>query len=117
MYGPSLSGHHGHCAFNHRTFRPRYLTPVNLYHACWLFAYPLAGWLGVKLGISLSFNAFGLVALLAYLLALKLWYTEDPEVIEHYHANLPQNHPHIAHSKRLHSYPIFIDDLHKKWPR
>ncbi|QEW06011.1 MFS transporter [Nitrincola iocasae] len=103
---------------SHEEDRPDlFAAQFSLSHACWLFAYPLAGWLGVKLGISLTFIVFGMVALLAYLLALKLWPAEDPEVVEHYHANLPEHHPHIAHSKRLHSHPFVIDDLHEKWPR
>lgn len=89
----------------------------SLSHVCWLFAYPLAGWLGLTIGISYTFSVFALVALIALVVAFVLWPAEDPDEIEHYHANLPEHHPHIAHTERHHRHPYVIDDLHEHWPR
>ncbi|WP_143744738.1 hypothetical protein [Mesorhizobium prunaredense] len=50
-------------------------------------------------------------------LALSLWPSADPEVVEHDHDDLPIDHPHLvqAHGRR-HSHPFVIDDTHSVWP-
>jgi MFS family permease len=45
----------------------------SLSHACWLVAYPLAGWLGSTLGMMTAFAALATLALAATLLAARLW--------------------------------------------
>ncbi|OLO11181.1 hypothetical protein BTW10_10280 [Chromohalobacter japonicus] len=45
----------------------------SLSHACWLVAYPLAGWLGSALGMMPAFAVLAILALAATLLAARLW--------------------------------------------
>lgn len=44
-----------------------------LSHACWLLTYPLAGWLGAKLGLAGAFLVLGALAVAGTLAALWLW--------------------------------------------
>ncbi|MFN0264213.1 MFS transporter [Tepidamorphus sp. 3E244] len=67
-----------------------------LSHACWLIAYPLAGWLGSSMGISLTFTLLSAPALLGCLAAFWLWPPESDGIIEHTHDNLSARDPHWA---------------------
>ena len=89
-----------------------------LSHACWLIAYPLAGWAGAALGLSLTATILALLAALAIGIALAVWPANDPETIEHSHDELPADHPHLAQAQhsRSHSHAFVIDDLHTAWP-
>jgi MFS family permease len=87
-----------------------------LSHACWLVTYPLAGWLGARIGLPATFAALGLVAVAAAVLAMRLWPVADPEEIEHVHDALPADHPHVAGGRR-HSHAFVIDSHHPEWPR
>ncbi len=92
-----------------------------LSHACWLVFYPLAGWLGARLGMPLTFACLGLAALMAVLVALRVWPADDPDVIEHEHADLPAGHAHLhdgapAANGLRHSHPYVVDDHHPRWP-
>jgi len=51
----------------------------SLSHACWLVAYPLAGWLGSALGMIPAFTVLAILALAATLLAARLWPAETTE--------------------------------------
>ena len=82
-----------------------------LSHACWLITYPLAGWLGVKAGLPLTFATLGLIGCVAVLFATRLWPADDPDAIEHVHDTLDENHPHLAdaagvgnHRRHVHHY-------------
>lgn len=46
---------------------------LSLSHSCWLVTYPLAGWLGVSLGLMGTFALLGTVALIATGLAALIW--------------------------------------------
>jgi H+ antiporter protein len=88
-----------------------------LSHACWLLTYPLAGWLGAVAGIPMTLAVLGLVTLLGFVLAARLWPAEDPEEIEHAHPDLPADHPHLReHYGPGHAHAFTIDDLHRRWP-
>ena len=92
-----------------------------LSHACWLIFYPLAGWLGARLGMPLTFACLGVAALMAVLLALRIWPAHDPDVIEHEHADLPSGHAHLhdgapAENGLRHAHPYVVDDHHPRWP-
>ncbi|MFE6870727.1 MFS transporter [Kitasatospora sp. NPDC057692] len=45
----------------------------SLSHGCWLLAYPLAGWLGATAGLTAATLALGALALVAAVLATRLW--------------------------------------------
>jgi H+ antiporter protein len=92
-----------------------------LSHACWLITYPLAGWLGVAIGLpgtALVMAAMGAAGLIT---ALSLWETADEAEVEHSHDDLADDDPHLReghHRKgRRHSHAFMIDRLHPDWPR
>lgn len=90
-----------------------------LSHACWLVTYPLAGWLGLSAGIPLTLAALGLLTLLGAAVAAAVWPAGDPEIIEHSHAELDPDHPHLRdhHGEGLrHAHVFVIDELHRRWP-
>jgi hypothetical protein len=54
-----------------------FATQFALSHACWLLTYPLAGWLGVNLGLAGAFLVLGALAVAGTLAALMLWPARD----------------------------------------
>lgn len=87
-----------------------------LSHVCWLITYPLAGWLGGTMGMTVTLIALGILAALGTALAVLFWPAADPEVISHNHPELDTHHPHLVGSGGTHSHPYVIDDLHRRWP-
>jgi len=92
-----------------------------LSHACWLFTYPAAGWLGARLGMPATFLALSLVAGVAVIAAALLWPRDDPSAVEHAHPDLPDDHPHVAGAVRVgnvlrHRHVYVIDSHHTEWP-
>lgn len=93
-----------------------------LAHVSWLVFYPLAGWLGSRFGMPVTFAVLGTAAALAAGIAFKVWPSLDPDVIEHGHSGLPAGHPHtsgISHpgQEMRHSHAFVVDDDHSRWPR
>ena len=93
-----------------------------LSHACWLITYPLAGWLGAKVGLQASFAALAGVAACAGWAAMRLWPAGDPDVLVHVHRGLDGAHPHLAGAELrqggyLHAHAFVIDGDHPAWPR
>jgi len=88
----------------------------SLSHACWMISYPMAGYVGVYLGLSASFILFAVAAMFAVFLAYHFWPTEVSEVLEHDHSDLPEDHPHLSGGPKRHTHPYVIDDLHLRWP-
>ncbi|MFN4088064.1 MAG: MFS transporter [Alphaproteobacteria bacterium] len=87
-------------------------------HACWLFAYPFAGWAGATLGLPMTAALLAMVAGGAIGLGFYVWPAEDPQVLEHRHEELPADHPHLEGARRgRHAHHYVIDDLHPIWPR
>jgi MFS family permease len=110
-----------------------------LSHACWLVAYPLAGWVGASAGVGAAFTVLGILAVAATALAARLWPSGDPVEVEHVHANFghehlhvhdehhqhehegwegpePHAHPH-RHAPMRHKHALVIDRHHVEWPR
>ncbi|MEO5322256.1 MFS transporter [Mesorhizobium sp. CC13] len=92
-----------------------------LSHACWLITYPLAGWLGVTVGLSATFVAMAAIAAVATAAAVVLWPSSDPDVVDHDHHDLADDDPHWTEGgHRLghrHAHGFVIDALHTQWPR
>ena len=109
-----------------------------LSHACWLIAYPLAGWLGVSIGLTAAFAVLAAVTLVSTVAALALWPAHDPgelvhghDTLDHEHLHIhdehhshehegwegpePHRHPH-RHAPLKHRHPYVIDLHHKAWP-
>ncbi len=101
----------------HAEDRPAvYAAQFALSHACWLVAYPLAGWLITEFGPATALAALALLAAAGMAGGMILWSRTDDEALEHTHDDLPADHPHMQDG-RSHSHPIVIDDYHPHWPR
>lgn len=92
----------------------------SLTHVCWLVAYPLAGWLGSRLGMQAALMALTVLALLGLVTAMLTWPAHDAVEVEHRHDDLPADHPHrrehASDSGRPHTHVLHIDELHPRWP-
>ncbi|WP_028840171.1 MULTISPECIES: MFS transporter [Thermomonas] len=92
----------------------------SLSHACWLLAYPLAGWVGARFGLGSALAALSGVAVVGLLSAKWMWPRHDPDVVEHSHPELAVDHPHIAEHQAgdgRHAHSYRIDVLHGRWPQ
>lgn len=91
-----------------------------LSHACWLFTYPLAGWLGASLPLPTVFMLFAVITASSVAVAAALWPVGDPETVAHNHADLPADHPHLlvhaTHVPGEHAHAYVIDGFHTHWP-
>jgi MFS family permease len=88
-----------------------------LSHACWLITYPLAGWFGASLSLSVIFTFFAAMTLIAVGLAARVWPSGDVDDVAHSHPELPTDHPHLQGSAaQPHIHAFVIDDLHRQWP-
>ena len=56
-----------------------YAAQFALSHACWLIAYPLAGWVGRSLGLSAAFAILAAITLASTAVAVFLWPAENPD--------------------------------------
>jgi len=93
-------------------------------HAGWLFAYPIAGWLGSSLQPEIALGVLGTTCIVITLIGSWIWPSDDPMIRAHDHPELPRDHPHLLEhasldssldSKSRHSHVFHIDDLHSKW--
>lgn len=101
----------------HAEDRPAvYAAQFALSHACWLVAYPLAGWLITESGAATALAVLALLAAAGMAGGIYLWPRDDADVVEHSHDDLPADHPHVQNG-RSHSHRIVIDDYHQHWPR
>ena len=101
----------------HAEDRPAvYAAQFALSHACWLVAYPLAGWLITDFGAATALAVLALLAAAGMAGGMILWPRTDATALEHIHDDLPTDHPHVQDG-RTHSHPIIIDDYHPHWPR
>ncbi len=110
----------------------------SLSHAAWLVGYPLAGFLGSRLGLSTAGLILGLICLLLAVAGSRLWPRGDHADILHEHAAIehthqhfhdrhhqhahesgegpqPHSHPH-RHEPLRHSHDYVIDLHHPRWP-
>lgn len=105
-----------------------------LSHAGWLVAYPVAGYLGVWIGLDQTFAVFAMLAGLATAGATTIWPVGDPREIEHEHPEMEHEHANRdadhhdpvegetakpvrhRHGPQRHSHVFVIDDHHPVWP-
>jgi MFS family permease len=103
----------------HDTDRPGlFAAQFALSHACWLFTYPVAGWVGATIGLPATILLHAAIAGCAVAVATRLWPQNDPNTMAHTHADLPASHPHLrGHAgHRNHAHVFVIDALHRRWP-
>ncbi len=102
--------------------RPAYFAAqFSLSHACWLITYPLVGFLGASIGISMTFYILTGIVMAGFILALFLWPADDQTALTHTHKDLDPNDPHLADAKVVeggyqHKHDYVIDSHHKIWP-
>jgi MFS family permease len=115
-----------------------YAAQFALSHACWLIAYPLAGWVGAGASLMVAFAIMAGTAALSVLAAVACWRRESDaallhrhEAITHEHLHVhdehhqhdhqghegdePHSHPH-QHDAIEHSHEFMIDLHHPFWP-
>jgi len=90
-----------------------------LSHVCWLIAYPLAGQIGAALGFGAAFGISAGLAALGTIAALLIWPAVDRDSVDHSHADLPADHPHLVqeHADGTTAHAFVIDELHPTWPK
>ncbi|RDI68976.1 MFS transporter [Nocardia pseudobrasiliensis] len=92
----------------------------SLSHACWLLAYPIAGWLTTTTTFTPAWLTLALLALVGFAAALRSWPHSDPAVLEHtHHASV--DHTHVRDAIPIpggyrHAHPYVIDTHHRHWP-
>ncbi|HBK47421.1 MAG TPA: MFS transporter [Xanthomonadaceae bacterium] len=91
----------------------------SLSHVCWLIAYPLAGIVGARFGLSVALSALSAMAIVGAVSARRSWPGHDPDEMVHRHDDLPPDHPHLLeHGGQVeHRHRYVIDVLHSNWPR
>lgn len=88
-----------------------------LSHVCWLVAYPMAGQIGARFGMTPTFLVLAALGIVGVGLTLWLWPRKDPSMLYHTHPELPSDHPHLQeHGSDGHRHHFVIDDLHVGWP-
>jgi MFS family permease len=104
----------------HESDRPAlFAAQFSLSHACWLLAYPLAGWIGARAGTSAALWAMATLGLAGTLLAARLWPRDDAQILTHRHDDLAADHPHLAEHRGdagTHRHAYLIDEIHRRWP-
>jgi MFS family permease len=94
-----------------------------LSHACWLAAYPVAGWLGAAAGMPAAFLALAVLGGVGLCGAWWVWPAETDVELEHDHYGLPPDDAHLTDALTLptggfrHRHAFVVDDLHPHWPR
>ncbi|WP_018178807.1 MFS transporter [Jongsikchunia kroppenstedtii] len=93
----------------------------SLSHACWLIAYPIAGWVATAAGFTTTWIVLSVLAVLGVALAWWVWPSREPEQLSHFHAE-PVDHDHVVDAIPIdcgyvHSHPYVIDKEHRAWPR
>lgn len=124
----------------HENDRPAlFAAQFSLSHVCWLITYPLAGWLGVQVGLMGAFIVLGVVAFLSAVAAMLLWPRQDPDHLEHSHNETTHGHYHYhdkhhlhahegwegaephshqhPHPHLIHTHDFVVDDHHTYWPK
>lgn len=87
-----------------------------LSHACWLIAYPAAGFSSAGFGPEEAFWVLGALCLAGTAMAALAWPARDPDQIPHRHDDLASDHPHLADAPETHDHAYIIDELHPRWP-
>lgn len=102
----------------HAEDRPAlFAAQFTLSHACWLIAYPLAGYIGASSGVGAAFWSLAALSGAGAIATAAIWPAKEDFSVEHSHDDLPTNHPHLAPATDTHSHEYIIDDLHRRWPR
>ena len=98
----------------------RFAAQFALSHACWLITHPVAGWLGAKAGLNVSFVLLAVRATFATIASAGLWSADDPCELEHGQNDLRAEHPHVGEGTKTalmrHTHDFVVDDEHRRRP-
>ena len=109
-----------------------------LSHACWLAAYPLAGWVGGHNGLAACAIVLAACATISGIGAALAWPARDSVELEHQHEPIAHEHHHVhdehhqhdhdgdeamaphshhhVHERISHRHAFVIDLHHPRWP-
>ncbi|NBH07463.1 MFS transporter [Amycolatopsis sp. SID8362] len=93
----------------------------SLSHACWLLAYPVAGWVATAAGFTVAWLVLAVLAVAGLATAVLAWPRTDPAYLEHTHDDLGE-HDHLDDATEVgdgvyrHSHEFVIDRYHRRWP-
>lgn len=92
-----------------------------LSHACWLIAYPVAGFTGSVYGLAVSALVLSVLALVGWCTALLVWPQGAQRELEHVHTDLAPDHPHLQNAVKTevgyrHRHVFLVNSLHRQWP-
>ncbi len=89
----------------------------SLSHACWLVAYPLAGYIGAALDLGTALVALTGLSATGFACAALFWRGDDPGALEHVHDDLPPDHPHLRDDQAPgYRHRFVIDKLNTHGP-
>jgi len=93
----------------------------SLSHACWLPAYPIAGWVATEAGFTPTWIVLAVPAATGIVIALRAWPRHDPVVLEHTHPAGHADPGHVADAVTAdgghrHAHEFVIDSEHRRWP-
>lgn len=88
-----------------------------LSHACWLIAYPLAGFVSAMVNVATAFGVLAVLSAIGAAWGLAVWPVRDPNTVPHRHDDLPADDPHLAESGPEHEHAFVIDERHSRWPK
>jgi hypothetical protein len=87
-----------------------------LSHACWLIAYPLAGYVSASSGVPAAFLSLAVLSGLGAVVTALVRPASENFSVAHSHDDLPADHPHLTATTGTHAHEYIIDDLHRRWP-
>lgn len=94
----------------------------SLSHACWLLAYPIAGWGATVAGYSATWMILAALAGAGACAALWFWPARESAALEHVHPADITDLDHVRGAATtaagyVHTHTFVIDDLHRQWPQ
>jgi MFS family permease len=93
----------------------------SLSHACWLVAYPIAGWLATEAGFGVTWIVLAGLGAAGAVVAIRAWPRCDRDVLEHVHDGTGDP-GHLADATEIaagvwqHRHEYVIDREHDRWP-
>lgn len=93
----------------------------SLSHACWLLAYPIAGWGATGFGYMITWAILAVLVAIGMTGARIAWPAHEPELVEHHHPAEIADLEHIDGATStadgyVHTHRLVIDRLHRRWP-
>ncbi len=89
----------------HEADRPAFFSAqFALSHTCWLFTYPLSGWLGKTAGLSTTFLILAGTVAIATVGAAIAWPSKEEPGLDHVHQEMEHEHLHVHDEHHQHEH-------------